>query len=482
MSSTKTFPKQKLPFSRKDLKWRKAHLDWADHNSFLNSETTRKRVRDKIINQNLYNGILDMRDLKLVLNPGELEQYFIPDTIQHYPIITPRVNVLVGEEKRRKFDWYATITNPNTLSKIKEDKKKLIDAKLNEMLADETMTDEQIEKEMQAYSDYINFNYQAVREKRANLLMQYYIDKLDMKVKFQQGFKEALIYGEEIYMFDIVNGEVTFEKLNGKNVYTLRSGNSNIIEDADVIVVDDYWSPGKIQDHFYQDLKESEVKKLDDDAARASGVTDLDGENLQIDDAYGYEILQRESINAFLGASGVYDIANSSSTGKNSYTDENGNILVLRMFWKSKKCIQKVTYFDDLGRQQIKYRSEDYIPNKEMGETSEKFWVTQWWKGAKIGKDIYLQIKPREIQYNKFNQPSYNSCGIVGQIYNTNESRAVSLVDRAKPFQYLYDISWYRVNEALSKYLGSIVELDIAKIPKDWTITKWLYFARKSGI
>lgn len=152
------------------------------------------------------------------------------------------------------------------------------------------------------------------------------------------------------------------------------------------------------------------------------------------------------------------------------------------MFWRSMKQIQKITYFDDLGKKQIKFRSEDYILDEARGETSEKFWVTQWWKGAKIGKDTYVQIKPREIQYNKINEPSFNSCGIVGQIYNTNEQEAVSMVDRAKPFQYLFDISWYRVNEALSKYLGAIVELDLAKIPTGWNVTKWLYFARKSGI
>jgi hypothetical protein len=79
-------------------------------------------------------------------------------------------------------------------------------------------------------------------------------------------------------------------------------------------------------------------------------------------------------------------------------------------------------------------------------------------------------------------QPSFNSCGIIGQIYNTGDEESVTMVDRAKPFQYLYDISWYRVNEALSKYLGSIVELDLAKVPTGWSVTKWLYFARKSGI
>jgi environmental stress-induced protein Ves len=146
------------------------------------------------------------------------------------------------------------------------------------------------------------------------------------------------------------------------------------------------------------------------------------------------------------------------------------------------KCIYKVKYFDDLGKQQVKFRGENYILDKAAGETMEKIWVNQWWKGVKIGKDIYVQIKPREIQYNKLDQPSFNSCGIVGQIFNTGDEKPVSMMDRAKSFQYLFDISWYRVNEALTKYMGSIVELDLAKIPTGWSVTKWLYFARKSGI
>ena len=478
MSSNKTFPRQKLSFKKKGQAWRKEHLDWADKNSFLGSESVRKKLRDKVINQNLYDGVLDMRDLKMILNPGEMEQHLIPNAIQHYPIITPRVNVLVGEEKRRKFDWSVSITNQDTLSSIKKDKKALLDAKLNELLTDEEMSDEEAQKALADYAGYVNMDYQDIREKRANLLLRHYIGALDMKVKFQAGFKDALLGAEEMYMFDIVNSEVTFEKLNPHKVFTLRSGSSNKIEDADVIVIDDYWSPGKILDHYYEDLNGKEVDLLEGTTGTTSN-GDADGENVQIDDIQGTKVLTEGKINAFLESSGVYW---NGGRGKGQYTDADGNIRVLRMFWRSKKCIYKVSYFDDMGKQQVKYRSEEYILDKEMGETYEKFWVNQWWKGVKIGQDIYVQIKPREIQYNKFNQPSFNSCGIVGQVYNTNDGRAVSLVDRAKPFQYLYDISWYRVNEALSKYLGSIVELDIAKIPKDWSITKWLYFARKSGI
>lgn len=478
MSIDKSFPRQKLPFKSKGKKWRQTHLDWADHNSHLNNTIIRRKFKAKKTNLDLYNGFVDLRDMRLVLNPGGLEKHFIPDAIQHYPIIAPRVNVLVGEEKRRKFDWAVQITNPDTISRIKQDKMKLINEKIKEFIGSD-LSEEELEKELQAYGDYINFDYQDLREKRANLLMRSYIEKLNMKVKFQQGFKDALIMGEEIYMFDIVNGKVTFEKLNPLKVHTLRSGYSNQIEDADVIVIDDFWSPGKIQDTFYEDLKDSDVKKLDNGEFRGDG-TDLDGQNLAIDDKEGWEIYERETINSFIESSGIF--AGSGSQGRNTYTDGAGNIRVLRMFWKSMKQIQKVTYFDDIGKQQVKFRSEEYIVDANKGETAEKFWVSQWWKGAKIGKDTYVQIKPREIQYNKINEPTFNSCGVVGQIYNTNEQEAVSMVDRGKPFQYLFDISWYRVNEALSKYMGSIVELDLAKIPTGWNVTKWLYFARKSGI
>lgn len=477
MSKVKNFPSQKLSFKNKGKQWRRDHLDWADNNSYLNNSAVRRKLKNKKINLNLYNGKIDVSDMKLILNPGGLEKFFVPDAIQHYPIITPRVNVLVGEEKRRKFDWSVQIVNPDTISKIKEDKKKLIDAKLMEMLQSD-VSDEELEKELVRYGDYINFDYQDMREKRANLLMRHYIGKLDMKIKFQQGFKDALIMGEESYIFDIVNGQVIFEKLNPLKVHTLRSGYSNKIEDADVIVIDDFWSPGKIQDTFYNDLSDVEVKNLDEGSW--TGGTNSDGVSEAIDDEAGLRLLDREAMDTYVESTGVF--SSRGSEGRNTYTDSFGNVRVLRMFWRSMKKVLKITYFDEMGKTQVKFRSEDYVVDKEMGETSKTLWVPQWWKGVKIGKDTYLQIKPKEIQYNKLDQPSFNSCGIVGQVYNTGDEEVVTMVDRAKPFQYLYDISWYRVNEALSKYLGSIVELDLAKVPTGWSVTKWLYFARKSGI
>jgi len=41
------------------------------------------------------------------------------------------------------------------------------------------------------------------------------------------------------------------EKLDPMKVRVLRSGYSSRIEDADMIIIEDYWSPGRIVDTYW---------------------------------------------------------------------------------------------------------------------------------------------------------------------------------------------------------------------------------------
>ena len=85
-----------------------------------------------------------------------------------------------------------------------------------------------------------------------------------MALKFNHGIMDAMICGEELYQCDIVGGEPTMERLNPKKVKVIRSGFSNRIEDADMVLLWDYWSPGRIQDTFYDVLTEADMKKITD--------------------------------------------------------------------------------------------------------------------------------------------------------------------------------------------------------------------------
>lgn len=135
MNTIGGFPPQQLPINKKNKAWRKRVVDFADDKSFLHYHLTRKSVFNMKINYDLLNGKLHIQDLKLLLNPYNLEASFIPDNIQHYPVINSKLQVLRGEESKRVFDFRVVVTNPNAITEIEENKKKELVQKLQQLMS-----------------------------------------------------------------------------------------------------------------------------------------------------------------------------------------------------------------------------------------------------------------------------------------------------------------------------------------------------------
>ena len=91
---------------------------------------------------------------------------------------------------------------------------------------------------------------------------------------------------------------------------------------------------------------------------------------------------------------------------------------------------------------------------------------------------IFVNMRPRLIQYNRLSNPSRCHFGIVGSLYNLNDRRPFSFVDMMKPYVYLYDAIHDRLNKAIANHWGDILEMDLSKVPKGWDIGKWLYYAK----
>ena len=163
--------------------------------------------------------------------------------------------------------------------------------------------------------------------------------------------------------------------------------------------------------------------------------------------------------------------------------DMNGNVRVLRMYWKSRRRIKKVKSYNlETGEETYDFYSESYVIDEDMGEEEEIYYINEAWEGTKIGEKVYINMRPRVIQYNRLSNPSRCHFGIVGSIYNINEGKPFCLVDRMKPYSYFYDAVHDRLNKLIAKNWGKILTLDLAKVPKDWTIDKWLYFAKKNSL
>lgn len=482
------FPRQMLPFSKKNKQWRKKHLLWANQKTFFNYNLVRKSVLHKKINYDLLNGKLHISDLQLILNPDHIEAGYIPDKIQHYPIINSKLRILSGEESKRVFDFRVIVTNPTAVSEIEENKKLQLIQSLQQAIEDNSLSEEDYNQKLEKINDYYTYDWQDFREMRANAILNHYMKEYNMPLLFNQGFMDAMTVGEEIYQCDIVGGEPVIERVNPLKIRVFKAGYSNRIEDADIILLEDYWSPARIIDTYYDSLTKKDIEYIENlpDHVGQSATDTMDN----LDERYGFinTSMIGDEVSAVNG-SYYFDPANLFSEGVTSSLlpyDLAGNLRVLRMYWKSKRAIQEVKSYDpETGEEVYNFYPEYYIIDGARGEESKRFWVNQAWEGTMIGdsKDgIFVNMRPRLVQYNRLSNPSRCHFGIVGSIYNLNDTRPFSLVDMMKPYNYLYDVIHDRLNKLIARNWGSLIRFDFAKKPKGWDVAKWLYYAKTMGI
>lgn len=460
----KSFPRQNLSYKKKDKQWRKDHLDWAESNGYFYNSSVRKSRRNKIINRNLIDGIIHMEDIISILNPLGITDSYNPEQIQHYPVINSKLNLLKGEESSRPYDFRVIITNPTSISEIEKSKKEEWKQRIIQEVQDTSITEEQFNQNIQRLDHYYNYEWKDLREIRANALLNHYTKELDVHVKFNDGFSNAHTYGEEVYLIDIVGGDVSLEVLDPVYISTYGNSRSSHIEDSDIIIIEQYWSKGKIYDTYYDILSKVDINKLESNKYdRLSNYSDQVGIDMQ-----GAIINSLELFSDNFSA---------------EYEDSDGNIKVLRLFWKSRRKIKRVKSYDQFTGEEIyDFYPEDYVINEDLGETEEIYWINEAWRGTKIGKDIYVDMRPCPVQFNSLTNPSRCHFGIIGELYNVNGGRPYSLVDMMKPLSYFYDIVHYKLNEAIINNWGSIMTFDKAKVPDNMGLEQWLYMIKAHHI
>lgn len=494
MNSTMAFPRQALPDRRKGKKWQRACMEWGDSRSYMHFSPVRKSVRNKKINYDLVNGILHMEDVVAMLNPMELDQHYFPDTIQHFPIINSKLETLIGEDLQRPFDWRAVVTNPNAISDIERDKKNLIQQALQEAAEDPNLDEDAYMQRMDELADYFEFEYQDFRELRANEVIKHYSKQYNMPLMFNQGFKDGLIVGEEAFFCDIVGGHPTIEKCSTTKLRVYRSGFSNKIEDADIIILEDYWNPGRIIEVYGDQLSKKDIEYIEhittNDGDDADSMGNIDYTNAFID---------RHMIDdTFVDDGSFFWDPTGGPDGEQSLMpyDSYGNVRVLRMFWKSRRLIKKVKMYDpETGEEYFDFYADSYVTNEDLGEEEEYLWINEAWEGTLIGghlpenddasrdtRSIIVNVRPRPVQYPDMDNPARCSLGFVGTIYNLNDDKPYSMVDMMKPYNYLYDVIHYKLMDAIASIWGSLVDVDLATIPEEWKIEQWMYFARINHI
>lgn len=470
------FPTQKKPFTQKDDKWRRDCVDAAESYSMWKDSGLRKSYFNKVTNYNLYSDILDVNDIEKICNPLGILGLNAPAKIQNYPICNPKIDVLVGESIKRRFEWKVKVVNADAISQKEKDlKDKFTQLMTSHLNMEETPENQKIiQEQLKHYQQFVNYEYQDLRERNATHILKYLYHQQRMENKFAAGFKDALLVAEEIYQADIIAGEPVFERLNPKNVHTVRSGESTLIEDSDIIHIHGYKSPGRIIDEYHEYLKPHEIDQIE---SGFSGTNPTNGLGIDIGRKPDLALKVDESI------------ATSMLAGNMDYgygIDTDGNIRVSKVYWSSLRKMLKIKSYDEFGDPYSHLEDENYKIDKSKGEEKSEIWIREWWEGHKIGggigtdtdNAIYVRMQPKQVQFRSMENPSKCNPGIVGSIYNTNDNQGVSLMDRMKPYQYMYNVLAYSCELAIAKNYGKIMRLDLASIPENWQIDQWLSFAQ----
>lgn len=476
MAALNIFPSQKRTLAEKTTTWL---TDCVDAGISLVNYTQNQGLRasfwEKQTNFDLASNILDPNDVERVINPWRIKGADFPVEMRNYPLSKPKLDLLVGEESKRRFDWKVVVKNDDAIS----DKERLIKDKYMEFLTNKVQeknyNPEKAKQELQALEQWRLYEAQDVRERMASQLLSYMWRSEMLQYKFTRGFENALISGEEIYSIQVISGEPRVTLENPLNIISLRSGDSVLIEDSDIIIKDGYRAIGQVIDDYYEFLSSEDIKQIEEGNRMNRAVSMINyplNSKIPIpqnymSEAFGEVIVvpDARSLNAFGG----------------SY-DTKGNIRVTQVCWKSMRKIGKLTYYDEFGDQQHDFVDEYYKADKEAGEDIEWLWVNEWWEGTRIGGDIYVKMQPFPRIGTSMTNPSKCMPPFVGTVYNINSNRAMSLMSYLKPYQYLYNAIMYNVELAITKNKGKIPFLPLHLIPDNWDLDLWMYWFNVMGV
>lgn len=463
------FPRQKLPLSKKGKKWQEDCVNYIIGEGNVTSGGNSTSYYGELQTYyNLYNSIFDEKDFKSITNPFKVEDGF-PATPHDFNIIRPKVDLLIGEETKRPLNFRVIRTSQEATSEMQEKEKQMIlqyiEAAITARMSPEEA--QQFQQQLQSgeimppeqIAKYMDKDYKDIVENTAYHSLTYLREKLDLDNEFIKGWKDGLISGREIYYVGVLNAEPYAERVNPICFSYDKSPDLEFIEDGSWCCRKMRMPITEVYDRYYDKLEEKDLDKLEE----------------MIGSTPGRNLGDRSPVDMGIQLR-IYDNPIFEGSGKSL-------VNVWHCCWKSFKKIFYVTTTDDAGQPQINIVDETYQPvGNEI--SVEPDWIVEVWEGYRAGSDLYFGIQPIEYQHISIDNPNSQKLPYCGAIYSNTNSKPRSLVSILKPLQYMYIVLWYRLELAIARDKGKVVNMDITQIPKSMNISpaKWMHYLSSVGV
>jgi hypothetical protein len=453
------YPEQFVSLSEKEKEqWIKSTMDYFANIAFSQyKQNINFRKNYRLLNGEFnfadYTNVPEYQELMSYLSDVPDQEPEVPQHLKHYPIVNPPINQLKGELINRPHKYKVKAVDDEAINETIDFRTELIKEhflqKLQAQLEGQPMDPEQ-EAQMQQEIQNKILDYTSVAEEWGNKTLNALKYHFNFREKSQGSFLDFLVTGKEFHHFYPDNSRLGFNYKveNPSNVWYLANRNAQYTSDCWALglievlsmteIVERYNLTGEEVEHLknrsLQNLRNNEYSPL------APALPDPNDPLWQ---------LTFENVGDF--ANGGIDHNVFSFNSQHSYT-------VVTSYWQSKKKIFKRTYLDEEGFQQEMFVSEDYKMDKTLGDVMlEELWINEWWRGIKIGADIYVNVEPLEFT---------QQAPIVGIINTTRNTQGKSLLDLLKPYQVLYNICMNQLWELLEKEIGVVFLGDLKVVPK----------------
>lgn len=462
-------------------------LDNLDKVSFINGglfsfggdHDSISEYRKMKVNYDLFNNIISKTDFEHVCSPFGKEVGELPADFTNKDIISGKVKALLGMEMKRPFSWKVAATNEESTTRIEQKETELlkefvnnsimmpirqeIEAKYAEQGKGGALTREeqekikqQVQEELKALTPkevkkYMERDHQDPSEVLAHQILEYLIEKEDIKMKFNKAWKHGLISGMEIFWVGIVNGEPCLRVVNPLRFDYDKSPDLDYIEEGEWAAYEMYMTPSEVIRHFGSEFTDKEIDEIYDEYHHASNFSD---------ESFSFRDDGRASL---IG------------------------IRVLHGEWKGLKPMKFIKGVDpETGEPYEDIVDESYRLNPAVGDLEEKLeWIVTKYEGYKIGTDKYAFLREVPGQYKDLTNLHDCKLSFIGAPYDNLNSETTSIVDRMKYYQYFYNILMYRIELLTASDEGKKLLMNLNLIPKGsgLDIEKWMHYfsANKIG-
>lgn len=475
--------------------------------------------KQMLSNYKLYNNELDQEDFERECNPMGIEVGQFKDKIHPYNKTYNKIQVLLGEELRRRHDYRALIINADGIKKKELKKSELVRAYLEAEIQREVdrllalegektpppkvdPNDPESAKVMQDYQaqlqanvdkimnpeeieKYMSTEYQEGREILVQKLLNYFIKEQEIQDKRNESFKHACITARQFAYVGIdENGSPYVEVLNPLKTFYNKSSEVKYVQHGEYAGYRTRMLGTDIINKFGKFLTEEQKKNFQGEYRGQFGIrADLVGPKMKY---YNRDI--------------EYEYAKGGLPSEGSYGFSEGNDWeVTHCEWVSQAKLGFVFEKDEDDEEIVTMVSEGFVVpdgSKKIKNTNpqlvgvetwelpngarlEWHWLPEVWEGTRIGgymDDIYVNIRKKSVQFRSMENPWRVALGYHGFVHNAMNARPVSLMDRMKPYQYVYFIVMHKLKKLIAREKGMSFPVDTTLIDEKIGLEKTLYF------